>query len=68
VGHRNRRLYGLFGNPGYEAMIRILASRNPLVAALRRGGDVREFLSHVYTRQMPGIFRVGACLARMVMG
>ncbi|HSC70307.1 MAG TPA: NAD(P)-binding protein [Candidatus Methylomirabilis sp.] len=68
VGNRNRRLYGLFGNPGYEAMIRILASRNPLVAALRRGGDVREFLSHVYTRRMPGIFRVGACLARMVAG
>jgi flavin-dependent dehydrogenase len=66
VGARNRRLYRLFGNPGYEAMIRILASRNPVVAALRRGGDAWEFLTHVYTRRMPGIFRVGAFLAGTV--
>ena len=65
VGARNRRLYRLFGNPGYEAMIRILASRNPLVARLRRGRDVREFLTHVYARRMPGIFRAGAFLARL---
>lgn len=64
VGARNRRLYARFGNPGYEAMIRILASRNPVVAGLRRGRDAREFLTHVYARQMPRIFRVGALLER----
>jgi len=64
VGARNRRLYSLFGNPGYEAMIRILASRNPLVARLRRGRDTREFLTHVYARRMPRIFQAGALLAR----
>jgi flavin-dependent dehydrogenase len=66
VGARNRRLYSLFGNPGYEAMIRILASKNPLVARLRRGQDAREFLIHVYGRRMPRIFQVGALLARVL--
>jgi flavin-dependent dehydrogenase len=66
VGARNRRLYSLFGNPGYEAMIRILASRNPVVARLRRGRDARGFLTHVYVRRMPRIFQVGALLARTV--
>ena len=67
VGARNRHVYRLLGNPGYEAMIRILASRNPVVAALRHGRDTREFLAHVYTKRMPGIFRVGAFLERMVL-
>jgi hypothetical protein len=66
VGARNRRLYSLFGNPGYEAMIRILASENPVVARLRRGRDAREFLTHIYARRMPRIFQVGALLARAV--
>lgn len=66
VGARNRRLYSLFGNSGYEAMIRILASRNPVVARLRRGRDTREFLAHVYARRMPRIFQVGALLVRLV--
>jgi flavin-dependent dehydrogenase len=66
VGARNRRLYSLFGNLGYEAMIRILASKNPLVARLRRGRDAREFLIHVYARRMPRIFQVGALLARVL--
>ncbi|MFI5340794.1 MAG: NAD(P)/FAD-dependent oxidoreductase [Candidatus Methylomirabilales bacterium] len=66
VGARNRRLYSLFGNPGYEAMIRILASKNPLVARLRRGRDARELLAHVYARRMPRIFQVGALLARVL--
>jgi flavin-dependent dehydrogenase len=64
VGARNRRLYSRFGNPGYESMIRILASRNPVVDRLRRGRDAREFLAHVYGRRMPRIFAVGALLAR----
>jgi flavin-dependent dehydrogenase len=68
VGARNRRLYSLFGNAGYEAMIRILASRNPLVARLRRGRDAREFLAHVYARRMPRIFAIGALLARALPG
>ena len=66
VGARNRRLYSLFGNPGYEAMIRILASENPLVARLRRGRDARQLLAHVYARRMPRIFQVGALLARVL--
>lgn len=66
VGARNRRLYSLFGNAGYEAMIRVLASRNPVVARLRRGRDAREFLTHVYVRRMPRVFQVGALLARTV--
>lgn len=64
VGATNRRLYSLFGNPGYEAMIRILASRNAVVAGLRRGRDARELLSRAYARRMPRIFQVGALLAR----
>ncbi len=64
VGANNRRLYALFGNPGYETMIRILASSNPVVAWLRRGTNIREFLLPVYTKRMPRIFQVGAWLAR----
>ena len=66
VGARNRHLYSLFRNPGYEAMIRILASRNPLVARLRHGRDAREFLAHVYARHMPPIFRAAALLSRVI--
>ena len=47
-------------------MIRILASKNPLVARLRRGRDARELLAHVYARRMPGIFQIGALLARVL--
>ncbi len=71
VGERNRRLYSLFGNPAYEAMIRILASRNPVVERLRRGRDARELLGHVYARRIPRIFQAGTLLARgitVVMG
>ncbi len=68
VGARNRRLYARFGNPGYEAMHRILASRNWLVAWLRRGRDARELLRRVYGRKMPCIFRAGAFLARVMAG
>jgi flavin-dependent dehydrogenase len=64
VGGRNRRLYSLFGNLGYEAMIRILGSRNPVVERLRRGRDARELLAHVYARRIPRIFQAGALLAR----
>ncbi len=63
VGERNRRLYSLFGNPGYEAMICILASRNPVVERLRRGRDARELLGHVYARRIPRIFQAGTLLA-----
>lgn len=66
VGARNRHRYSLFGNPGYEAMIRILASRNPVVARLRRGRDARELLAHVYAKRMPRIFQAGALLVRLV--
>jgi flavin-dependent dehydrogenase len=64
VGTRNRRLYSRFGNPGYEAMLRILASRNPVVVKLRQGRDARELLAHVYNRQIPRIYRIGALLAQ----
>jgi flavin-dependent dehydrogenase len=64
VGARNRRLYSLFGNPGYEAMIRILGSRNPVVARLRRGRDARELLGRVYARRIPRIFQAWTLLAR----
>ena len=66
VGAKNRYLYSLLGNAGYEAMIRILASTNPVIAQLRRGRDVREFLARVYARRMPRIFQVGALLARLL--
>ena len=66
VSEKNRCLYAALGNPGYEAMIHILASRNRLVACFRRGRDTREFLAHVYTRRMPRVFQVGAALARIL--
>jgi hypothetical protein len=64
VGEKNRRLYDLLGNPGYEAMVRILASRNPLMGRFRRGSDARDLLAYAYTRQIPRIFRIGALLAQ----
>ena len=67
VGARNRRLYSLFGNPGYEAMIRIIGSRNPVVARLRRGRDARELLVHVYARRIPRIFQAATVLPRGIL-
>ncbi len=64
VGATNRRLYALLGNPGYETMVRILASTNPVVAWLRGAADMGEFLFRVYTERMPRIFQVGAWMAR----
>ena len=45
-------------------MIRLLRSRNPVVARLRRGRDARELLAHVYARRIPRIFHAGTLLAR----
>lgn len=45
-------------------MIRLLRSRNPVVARLRRGRDARELLAHVYARRIPRIFQAGTLLAR----
>jgi flavin-dependent dehydrogenase len=64
VGEKNRRLFATFGNPGYEAMIRILASRNRVVVRLRGGTDLREVLHRIYTMQITGILQLGAWLAR----
>lgn len=66
VSEKNRRLYAALGGPGYEAMIYILASRHWLLARLRRGRDVREFLAHVYGMRMPRVFQIGAALWRII--
>ncbi len=66
MGAANRRLYSLLGNPGYEGMVRILASRNPVVAHFRGGKEAHEILAHIYTRRLPRIFQAGSLFFRGV--
>ncbi len=57
VSCRNRRLFEGLSNDGYEKLVKILSSTNPLILKLIGGEDLRAILNKLYNRSLSRLLR-----------
>jgi flavin-dependent dehydrogenase len=57
VSCANRALWAKLSNTGYERVIRLLNSRNPIVQILLGGSDLRKILKKVYNHSLSAFLR-----------
>ena len=53
----NRILFEKFTNPGYERLINVLNSQNPIIRKFKGGKTLRQFLKKLYNKSMSHFLR-----------
>ncbi|MBW2410082.1 MAG: NAD(P)/FAD-dependent oxidoreductase [Deltaproteobacteria bacterium] len=57
VSAANRVLFEKFTNPGYERLINVLNSENPIIRKFKGGSTLRQFLKKLYNHSMSYFLR-----------
>jgi flavin-dependent dehydrogenase len=57
VSSRNRYLYEMISNRGYESAIRLISSNNFLIKRILGGKDMRLIMNKIYNRCFPTLLR-----------
>ena len=57
VSHTNRRLFARLSNDGYENLIEMLSSKNPLIVKSLGGDDLQHLLKKLYNHTLSPLLR-----------